>query len=52
MHRNLTQEAVCHAIPLNRSYYQEVEAGRANPTLDTLNGIARALGMTLSDLVR
>jgi transcriptional regulator with XRE-family HTH domain len=52
MHRNLTQDAVYLAIPLARSYYQRIEAGRVNPSLDTLNGIARALGMSLSDLVR
>lgn len=52
LHHNLTQERVYNAIPLNRAYYQDIEAGRANPTLDTLNGIARAIGVSLSDLVR
>jgi len=50
--RNLTQEEVFLAIPLTRSYYQEVEAGTANPTLDTLLCIARVLGVTISDLLR
>lgn len=40
------------AVPLNRSYYQDVEAGRANPTLETLLSIARVLDMTLAELVR
>uniref|UniRef100_UPI001905940A helix-turn-helix domain-containing protein n=1 Tax=Streptomyces adelaidensis TaxID=2796465 RepID=UPI001905940A len=44
LHRDFTQDAVFLAIPLNRSYYQDIEAGRANPTLDTLNAIARVLG--------
>ncbi len=52
MYHNLTQERVYNAIPLNRAYYQDIEAGRANPTLDTLNGIARAIGVSLADLVR
>jgi transcriptional regulator with XRE-family HTH domain len=52
MHHNLTQDAVYLAVPLNRSYYQDIEAGRANPSLDVLNGIARAIGVELSDLVR
>jgi transcriptional regulator with XRE-family HTH domain len=52
LHRNLTQEQVFLAVPLNRSYYQDVEAGRANPTLDTLLTIARVLGVPLADLVR
>jgi transcriptional regulator with XRE-family HTH domain len=52
LHHNLTQDAVYLAVPLNRSYYQDIEAGRANPSLDTLNGIARAIGVQLADLVR
>lgn len=52
LYRNLTQEQVFLAVPLNRSYYQAIEAGRVNPTLDTLNSIARALGVPLADLVR
>jgi len=50
--RNLTQEAVFLAIPLARSYYQEVESGHANPTLSTLLRIARVLDTPLADLVR
>jgi transcriptional regulator with XRE-family HTH domain len=52
LHHNLTQEDVYLAVPLARSYYQEVESGVANPTLDTLNAIARVVGVPLSDLVR
>jgi transcriptional regulator with XRE-family HTH domain len=52
IHRNLTQEAVFLAVPLTRSYYQEVESGRANPTLSTLLRIARVLDTPLADLVR
>jgi transcriptional regulator with XRE-family HTH domain len=49
---NLTQEGVFLAIPMNRAYYQDIEAGRANPTLDTLLAIASAIGVPLADLVR
>ncbi|MGW1271279.1 helix-turn-helix domain-containing protein [Streptomyces sp. NPDC002491] len=52
MDHNLTQEAVVLAIPMNRSYYQNIEAGRANPTLDTLLDIADAIGVPLIELVR
>ena len=50
--RNLTQEAVFLAIPMNRSYYQEIEAGRANPSLDTLLRIARVIRVPIGDLLR
>lgn len=48
---NLSQERVFLAVPMNRSHYQDVEAGRANPTLRTLWHIARAIGVPLRDLM-
>ncbi|MFC8987840.1 helix-turn-helix domain-containing protein [Streptomyces sp. NPDC057115] len=50
-HHNLTQEQVFLAVPMNRAHYQDIEAGRANPTLRTLLRIARAIGVPLRDLV-
>ncbi|MFE8961711.1 helix-turn-helix domain-containing protein [Streptomyces iakyrus] len=52
IHRNLTQERVFLAVPMTRSFYQEVEAGRANPSLETLLRIARAIGVPIADLLR
>lgn len=49
---NLTQEAVVNGIPMNRRYYQAIEAGKANPTLDTLLAIASAIGVPLGDIIR
>ncbi|MEU6279715.1 helix-turn-helix transcriptional regulator [Streptomyces sp. NPDC047028] len=51
LHRNLTQEQVFLAVPLNRSHYQAIESGDANPTLDVLLRICRVIGVRL-DLVR
>ena len=48
---NLTQERVFLAVPLNRSFYQEIEAGQANPSLDTLLRIARVIGVPIGDLL-
>ncbi|MFI1166601.1 helix-turn-helix domain-containing protein [Streptomyces sp. NPDC020801] len=48
---NLTQEAVFLAIPLTRSFYQQIEAGQANPSLETLLRIARVIGTPISDLL-
>jgi len=52
MDRNLTQENVFLAVPLTRSYFQEIESGQANPTIDTLLRIARVLDMHIADLLR
>lgn len=50
-HHNLTQESVYLAVPMNRSHYQDIEAGRANPTLRLLLRIADSIGVPLRDLV-
>lgn len=50
-HQGLTQERVFLAVPMNRAHYQDIEGGRANPTLRTLLRIARAIGVPLADLV-
>ncbi|MCI3246273.1 helix-turn-helix domain-containing protein [Streptomyces spinosisporus] len=50
--RDLTQEQVFLAVPMNRSHYQQIESGEANPTLDMLLRIARVIGVTISDLLR
>ena len=49
--RNLTQEDVFLAVPMNRAYYQQIEAGEANPSLNKLLSIARVIGVPISDLL-
>jgi transcriptional regulator with XRE-family HTH domain len=49
--RDLTQEQVFLAVPMNRSHYQQIESGEANPTLDMLLRIARVIGVPISDLL-
>lgn len=49
---NLTQEAVFLAVPMNRSFYQEIEGGEANPSQDMLLRIARVIGVSISDLLQ
>ncbi|MFD5294805.1 helix-turn-helix domain-containing protein [Streptomyces mutabilis] len=50
-YHNLTQEKVFLAVPMNRAYYQQIESGEANPTLDMLIDIARAIGVSLTELL-
>jgi len=52
MDADLTQEQVYLAVPAARSFYQEIEAGRANPSLEMLLRIARVIGVTISDLLK
>lgn len=52
MDRSLTQEQVFLAASVNRSFYQQIEGGEANPSLETLLRIARAIGVNISELLR
>jgi DNA-binding XRE family transcriptional regulator len=45
-----TQEELAHRSGLNRSYMSEVERGRSDVSLSTLQKIARSLGISLAEL--
>lgn len=51
MDANLTQDKVYLAVPMSRNFYQEIEAGRANPSLNILLAVARAIGVPVSHLL-
>ncbi|MBB4987510.1 helix-turn-helix domain-containing protein [Streptomyces nymphaeiformis] len=45
LYANLTQQAVCERSGLGRATVQEIEAGRAAPTVDTVLLLADAIGI-------
>jgi transcriptional regulator with XRE-family HTH domain len=49
--RGWTQEELAHRSGLNRSYMSDVERGRSNVSLSTLQKIARPLGISLAELL-
>ena len=49
--RTYTQEQVAEKAGMNSTYYGRVERGEANISLELLVSIARALGLSLSDLL-
>ena len=49
--RGLTQQALADAIKLHVNQIKRYEAGTAQPTLETLAKLAKALHATLDDLV-
>lgn len=50
--RGLTQEKVCELADVDRGYYQQVEAGRQNMTIEYLDRMRKALGCRWADLFR
>jgi transcriptional regulator with XRE-family HTH domain len=45
-----TQDQLCEAADLNQAYISGVERGERNPTILSASRIAKALGLTLSEL--
>lgn len=50
--KKLTLEQLAFESEMEISQVHRIEKGKINPTLTTLNALARALGISLSDLVR
>ena len=48
--KQLTQEQAAERAKLDSKHWQDLEAGRTNPTVATLVGIARAVGVKLAEL--
>lgn len=49
--KGLTQAQLVEKSGLCRSYIVDLEAGRRNPTIQTLAAIAEACGVSVKDLV-
>ena len=49
--RGWTQEELAHRSGLNRSYMSDIERGRSDVSLSTLQKIARPLGISLAELL-
>ena len=47
----LSQAALAKRAGLSREYVNKIEAGRYDPPLSTLNGLAKALGVRVTELL-
>ncbi len=50
--RDLSRQELARKAGMNRETIRLLELGRFDPTLGTLTKLARALGVTLTDLVK
>jgi len=50
--KQMTQGDICRKTGFDRSYISNVEAGKSNPTLTTLEKIAQALGVSSDELLK
>ncbi|MEX0999919.1 MAG: helix-turn-helix transcriptional regulator [Thermodesulfobacteriota bacterium] len=50
--KNMSQGNLATALNVDRAYISNIENGRMNPTLATLEKIAGALGISTSELLK
>lgn len=49
---SMTQEEVCEASGLSQSYYSQIETGKRNATVETVDQIAKALDTSLERIFK
>jgi transcriptional regulator with XRE-family HTH domain len=49
--KEMSQGDISRALAVDRSYVSNIESGRMNPTLSTLEKLAKAIGISVRDLV-
>jgi transcriptional regulator with XRE-family HTH domain len=49
--KGMTQESLADAAGLSRNYVNDVERGRRNVTLATIESLSRALGVKMAELM-
>ncbi len=50
--RGMTQSDLCRSLEVDRAYMSNIESGKKNPTLSTIERIAKALGVQSSELLK
>lgn len=50
--KNMSQGDICRATGFDRAYMSNIEAGKGNPTLLTIEKIAQALEVTTDKLLK
>ena len=50
--KGMTQIELCRKLKVDRAYMSNVENGKKNPTLSTIEKIAKALGVSLEELMK
>lgn len=51
LNQDLSQEELAHEADSNRTYISDVERGRRNPSIEVVERIAKALGVSMGSLL-
>ncbi|MFZ1019609.1 MAG: helix-turn-helix transcriptional regulator [Minisyncoccia bacterium] len=50
--KQMSQGDICRKLSVDRSYISNVESGNKNPTLSTITKLAKALGVSVDELLK
>ena len=50
--KGMTQGDLCRKLEVDRGYMSNVESGKKNPTLSTIERIAKALNVSIEELMK
>lgn len=50
--KGMTQGDICRKLEVDRAYISNVESGNKNPTLSTITKLAKALGVSVDELLK
>lgn len=52
LEKGMSQGDICRKIGVDRSYISNIESGNKNPTLATIERIAKALDVSIEKLIK
>ncbi|PIQ92251.1 MAG: DNA-binding protein [Parcubacteria group bacterium CG11_big_fil_rev_8_21_14_0_20_39_22] len=52
LEKGMSQGDICRKLGVDRSYISNVESGKKNPTLSTITKLAKALGVSVGELLK
>jgi transcriptional regulator with XRE-family HTH domain len=50
--KGMTQGDICRKLEVDRAYMSNIESGNKNPTLSTITNLAKALGVSIDELLK
>jgi len=50
--KDMTQGDLCRKLGLDRAYMSNIESGKKNPTLSTIERISKALDVSIEKLIK
>lgn len=50
--KGMTQGDICRKLEVDRAYISNIESGNKNPTLSTITNLAKALGVSIDEMLK